>query len=281
MLATDIYKQVIGQQNFHMGAVVSVILLVPAVIAFAVDRMVQKKQVALLSARAVPLEPKPNRRRDMAMLLFCSVVALIILLMIGMAQYAALVKFWPYNLEFTLRSYNYDLANGGGWEAYFNSVRMASYTAIFGTAIVFVGAYLLEKGRGFNLGRSVFHGFAMLPLAVPGMVLGLAYIFFFNNPANPFNFIYGTMTILVVSTIAHFYTVSHLTAVTALKQMDAEFESVAASLKTPFYKTFYKVTVPVCLPATMDIMVYLFMNAMTTVSAVVFIYSTDTQLASV
>lgn len=281
MLATDIYKQVIGQQNFHMGAVVSVILLVPAVIAFAVDRMVQKKQVALLSARAVPLEPKPNRRRDMAMLTFCSVVGLIILLMIGMAQYAALIKFWPYNLEFTLRSYNFDLANGGGWEAYFNSVKMASYTAIFGTAIVFVGAYLLEKGRGFNLGRSMFHGFAMLPLAVPGMVLGLAYIFFFNNPANPFNFIYGTMTILVVSTIAHFYTVSHLTAVTALKQMDAEFESVAASLKTPFYKTFYKVTVPVCLPATMDIMVYLFMNAMTTVSAVVFIYSTDTQLASV
>ena len=154
-------------------------------------------------------------------------------------------------------------------------------TAVFGTVIVFFGAYLLEKGRGFNVGRSVFHGVAMLPLAVPGMVLGLSYIFFFNNPANPFNFIYGTMTILVVSTIAHFYTVSHLTAVTALKQMDAEFESVAASLKTPFYKTFFKVTVPVCLPATMDILIYLFLNAMTTVSAVVFIYSTDTQLASV
>ncbi len=281
MLATDIYKQVIGQQNFQMGAVVSVVLLVPAVIAFAVDRRVQKKQVALLSARAVPLEPKANRRIDMAMLAFCSLVAALILLMIGMAQYAALIKFWPYNLTFTLHNYNFDLANGGGWDAYFNSVKMASYTAIFGTVIVFFGAYLLEKGRGFNVGRSIFHGVAMLPLAVPGMVLGLSYIFFFNSPSNPFNFIYGTMTILVVSTIAHFYTVSHLTAVTALKQMDAEFESVAASLKTPFYKTFFKVTVPVCLPATMDILIYLFLNAMTTVSAVVFIYSTDTQLASV
>src|SRR5690606_32331523 len=215
MLATDIYKQVIGQQNFHMGAVVSVILLVPAVIAFAVDRMVQKKQVALLSARAVPLEPKPNRRRDMAMLLFCSVVALIILLMIGMAQYAALVKFWPYNLEFTLRSYNFDLANGGGWEAYFNSVKMASYTAIFGTVIVFVVAYLLEKGRGFDLGRSVCLGVAMLPLAVPGMVLGLAYPVCFPRPACPCNFILRTMPILVVSTIAHSYSVSHLPAATA------------------------------------------------------------------
>lgn len=281
MLATDIYKQVIGQQNFQMGAVVSVVLLVPAVIAFTVDRLVQRKQVALLSARAVPLEPKPDRRRDMMMFCFCSFVALLIILMIGMAQYAALIKFWPYNLEFTLANYNFDVANGGGWDAYHNSIKMASFTAFFGTIIVFFGAYLLEKGRGFAIGRGVFHGIAMLPLAVPGMVLGLSYIFFFNNPDNPFNFIYGTMTILVVSTIAHFYTVSHLTAVTALKQMDDEFESVAASLKTPFYKTFFKVTVPVCLPASLDIMIYLFLNAMTTVSAVVFIYSSDTQLASV
>ena len=62
MLATDIYKQVIGQQNFQMGAVVSIILLVPAVVAFSVDRIVQRKQVALLSSRAVPYEPKPDRQ---------------------------------------------------------------------------------------------------------------------------------------------------------------------------------------------------------------------------
>ncbi|MEE8393579.1 MAG: putative 2-aminoethylphosphonate ABC transporter permease subunit, partial [Rhodospirillales bacterium] len=74
---------------------------------------------------------------------------------------------------------------------------------------------------------------------------------------------------------------SHLTAITALKQMDPEFESVSASLKAPFYKTLGRVTVPVCLPAIFDISMYLFLNAMTTVSAEVFIYSSDTALASV
>ena len=281
MLATDIYKQVIGQQNFQMGAVVSVILLVPAVVAFTVDRIVQKKQVALLSSRAVPFQPTPSPRRDRVMFAFCSLVALLILAMIGMAQYAALIKFWPYNLELTFGNYDFELANGGGWDSYFNSIRMALYSAAIGTAIIFFGAYLVEKGRGFILGRNAFHAIAMIPLAVPGMVLGLAYIFFFNNPANPFNFIYATMIILVIATITHFYTVSHLTAVTALKQMDAEFESVSASLKTPFHRTFLVVTVPVCLPAILDISIYLFMNAMTTVSAVVFLYSTDTTLASV
>jgi iron(III) transport system permease protein len=86
---------------------------------------------------------------------------------------------------------------------------------------------------------------------------------------------------LVVVSISHFYTVSHLTAVTALKQMDPEFESVSASLKAPFYKTFFQVTVPVCTPAILDVSMYLFLNAMTTVSAVIFLYSSDTTLASV
>jgi len=281
VLATDVYKQVIGQQNFQMGAVVSVVLLVPAIFAFAADRIVQRKQVALLSSRAVPYEPKPDFTRDTIMFCFCGFVALLIIAMLGMAQFAALVTFWPYNLELAFNNYDFDVMDGGGWDAYWNSIRMALYTAVVGTIVIFFGSYLVEKGRGFETGRTLFHMIAMLPLAVPGLVLGLAYIFFFNNPDNPFNFMYGTMSILVVATVTHFYTVSHLTATTALKQMDPEFESVSASLKAPFYKTLFRVTLPVCMPATLDISMYLFLNAMTTVSAVIFLYSSDTTLAAV
>ena len=281
MLATDIYKQVIGQLNFQMGAVVSVVLLAPALLAFVLDRIVQKKQVALLSAKAVPLVPKPDKKRDMFFLGFCSLVAAVIFGMIGMAQYAALVKFWPYDLSLSLNNYNFDVMDGGGWDSFYNSIELGLWSATIGTVIVFFGAYLVQKGRGFERGRGLFQAVAIIPLAVPGMVLGLAYIFFFNNPDNPLNFIYGTMIILVVVTITHFYTVSHLTAVTALQQMDNEFEAVSASLKAPFYKTFTRVTVPVCAPAILDISIYLFMNAMTTVSAVVFLYSSDTSLASI
>ena len=281
MLATDIYKQVIGQLNFQMGAVVSVVLLAPAILAFVLDRIVQKKQVALLSAKAVPLVPQKDAKRDWFFFGFCSLVAAVIIGMIGMAQYAALVEFWPYNLNLTLANYDFDVMDGGGWEAFYNSIELGLYSAFFGTIIIFFGAYLVQKGRGFEAGRNLFQAIAIIPLAVPGMVLGLAYIFFFNAPGNPLHFIYGTMIILVVVTITHFYTVSHLTAVTALQQMDNEFEAVSASLKAPFIKTFTRVTVPVCAPAILDISIYLFMNAMTTVSAVVFLYSSDTTLASV
>ena len=81
--------------------------------------------------------------------------------------------------------------------------------------------------------------------------------------------------------MVHYYSSSHLTAVTALRQIDNEFEAVSASLKVPFYKTFFRVTVPVCLPSILQIARYLFVNGMTTVSAVAFLYSPDTQPASV
>jgi iron(III) transport system permease protein len=53
------------------------------------------------------------------------------------------------------------------------------------------------------------------------------------------------------------------------------------SLRVPFYRTFFRITLPICLPAVLDIMMYLFVNAMTTVSAVVFLYSPQTTLAAI
>ncbi|MBI3453724.1 MAG: putative 2-aminoethylphosphonate ABC transporter permease subunit [Rhodospirillales bacterium] len=281
VLATDIYKQVIGQQNFEMGAVVGMVLLTPAALAFLADRLIQRRQVAQLSARAVPLEPKPKASFDWLMFAFCAVVASLIVGVLAVAAWASLIQFWPYNLSLTLVNYDFARTDSAGWSSYWNSIVMAAWTAVVGTAIIFTGAYLIEKTKGFAVGRGVVQFLAMLPLAVPGLVLGLGYIFFFNHPANPLGFIYATMGILVVNTVAHFYTVSHLTATTALKQLDPEFEAVSASLKVPFYRTFWKVSVPVCLPAIFDISIYMFVNAMTTVSAVIFIYSTDTKLASI
>ena len=280
VLATDIYKEVVGMQNFQMGAVISMVLLIPAMIAFFIDRYSRKKQISLLTSRSVVFKPKKNFKVDMIMLSFCSALALIIILMIGMAQYGAIVKFWPYNLNLTLKHYNFQVA-GLGWDSFYNSVRLAFFAALFGTIIIFVGSYLIEKLRINERSRGLVQFFALMPMAVPGLVLGLAYIFFFNAKDNPLNFIYATMIILVVNTIVHFYTVSHLTAITALKQMDKEFESVSLSLKIPTYKMFWRVTLPVCLPPIFDISIYLFVNAMTTVSGVIFLYSYDTTLAAV
>jgi len=281
VLATDVFKLVIGQQDFSKGAVVAILLLAPAILTFAVDGYVSRRQTAMLTARAVPYSPKPAPKYDAAMTLYCSLIAFLVLAMLGMAIFASFASFWPYNLTPSLRHYALGLVDAEVSVAFVNSLKMAAGTAVFGTALVFCGAYLLEKTKGMDGLRGIVKLLAMLPMAVPGLVLGLGYIFFFNEPKNPLNGLYHTVTLLTLCTIVHFYTTGHLTAVTALKSLDGEFEAVSASLKVPFFKTFWRVTLPICTPALVDIARYFFINAMTTISAVVFLYSPETKVASI
>jgi iron(III) transport system permease protein len=282
VLAVEIYVQVIGLQNFGRGAVVALLLLVPVLFAFVVDWQVQRKQQASLTARAVPYVAKPDWRRDLPLLVFCLIMAIGMLGVLGMAAYTSVVSFWPYNLKLTSNHYIYGLAEAGVLEAYLNSLKLAVLTAAAGTPFIFVTAYLIEKTRGGPAWlRPALQAMAALPMGVPGLVLGIGYILFFNHPDNPLNGLYHTLTIMVVANIVHYYTSCHLTALTALKSIDREFEAVSASLKVPQYITFWRVSLPVCLPAVLDISRYLFINAMTTVSALVFLYSPQTLPASV
>jgi iron(III) transport system permease protein len=281
MLAIEAYKQVVGQQNFQMGAVVGFILLIPAVLAFATDRLIQRRQVALLSARAVPLVPKHNRAADSLATLFCGSFGLMLVGVLAVAVWASFVTYWPYNLTLSLKNYDFNEFDAGGWQPYLNSLLMAAGTSVIGTALIFVGAYFVEKGRGLHGARTLVHLLAMLPMAVPGLVLGLAYVFFFNAPWNPLGMLYTTLFLLSINCVAHFYTVAHITGLTALKQIDPEFESVSQSLKVPFWRAMRRVTAPICLPAILDIAVYLFVNALTTVSAVVFLYGAQTKVAAI
>ena len=281
MLATEIYKQVVGQQNFQIGSVISILLLIPAAFAFVIDRRVRRHQAAALTSKAVPFIPAPSAFRDRIALALCLVIAAIMLAMIIVPGYASFIKFWPYNLDLTLRNYEFHRFAGGGWESYFNSLKLAFLTATIGTTIIFVGAYLSEKSPAPAWLRGAYHMLGVFPLAIPGLVLGLSYVFFLNDPTNPLEVLYGTMSVLVISTIIHYFTVSHLTAVTALRQLDNEFELVSDSLKVSRLRTFFVVTLPLCVPAILDIWIYLFLSGMTTVSAAVFLYSHQTALASI
>ncbi len=281
VLATDVFKLVIGQQDFQRGAVVALLLLTPAALSFGVDHWLQRRQTAMLGARAVALVPKRSPGFDALMLAFCALIAALMLGMFLMAVYASFVKLWPYNLSLSLDHYVVGIVDAELGDALINSLKLAAGSALLGPLLIFLGAYLLEKTRGLAPLRSLVRLLASLPMAVPGLVLGLGYIFFFNAPANPLNFLYQSGALLVLCTVVHFYTTGHMTMVTALKALDPEFEAVSASLKVPFYKTLWRVTLPICLPTLIEVSRYFFVNAMTTVSAVVFLYSPDTKLASV
>lgn len=281
VLAVEAYKQVIGQQNFPQGAVIGLLLLLPAMLSFMLDRKLQRRQQTLVSARAQPLQMVHSWPVRLVALSFCSVVGGALLVLLGTAIAAAFIQLWPYQLQFTLTHFDFDSVDGGGWLAFGNSLKMALGTALLGTCVVFLGAWSSCKLRSIPTGGQLLHAIAMLPMAVPGLVLGLGYIFFFNGDGNPLHGLYGSLSILVLCSVAHFYTTAHMTARTALAQLDPDFEPVAASLKVPLWTTLWRVTLPACLPAVLEIARYFFVSAMTTVSAVIFLYTPDTVLAAV
>ncbi|SFQ13208.1 putative 2-aminoethylphosphonate ABC transporter permease subunit [Salibacterium halotolerans] len=291
VLATDIYKQVIGQQNFSMGATVGIILTIPALIAFVVDQRIQRKQTGI-SAKASPYRAPVNPVRDRFYMLYCILLSAAILTLFSAIFAAAFVNVWPYDFSLTLRHFGFGNVAGDGLQPFYNSIIVSTVTAVMGTVIIFIGAYLIEKTRHLKMVRRLSYFLSILPIALPGLVIGLAFIFFFNQSTfavpftsfdivNPFQWLYGTMTILVLANIVHFYSVSFITATTSLKKQDEAYEAVSETMNVPFYKTFFRVTVPLSLPAVLEMAMYLFVNSMTTISAVVFLYSSDWKLASI
>src|SRR5712671_6041403 len=277
VMATEIYNQVSGQQNFTMGATVSVVVLILTEQAFLVDRVVQRRRYALVTSSSQPLTPRRRPAADWGAFAYCALVAGAIAGMYLAILVYSLVARWPYNFTPTLRHYRFDTVDG--YAPLWNSVYVAALTAVVGTVLTFVGAYVVEKCRA--TGSGLLYLLSVLPVSIPGMVLGLAYIFTFNAAGSVLNVLYGTLAILIVSNVIHYFTVGFLTATTALRQMDGEFENVSASLGVPFYRTFWRVTVPMALPSIVAISMYFFLNAMVTLSAVVFLVAPGTELAAV
>ncbi len=280
VLATDIYKQVAGQFNMNMGAVVGTLLLIPAIVSFAVDRITSRKESGAISSKASALRIKDSTPRDVVFYVICGGVTLCLFIMVAVLFMGAFTKYYPYEMGFTLEHFNFS-ESIGGIQSFINSVVMSLLSAVAGTAFVFIYVYLVERSKSSRVLKVIGRLLSSIPLALPGMVIGLSFIFFFNSPDNPLNFIYGTVAILVLANVVHFYSVPFVTASSALKKHDKDYENVADSMRIPLWKSFTRVIVPLSLPAILEIFLYYFMNSMVTVSAVVFLYSAQFKVASI
>lgn len=281
VLALDIYKAVLGRQDFQLGAAAALFLLAPSIVAVVIERLVARRQAALVSSRSTAFKASSSRARDVGLGLVCGLIAFVIIAVFAVCQWAALVRLWPYDLSLCLDQYQLDRFDGGGWSALFDSVLLGLATAGLGAGAAFAGAYATERSQTFKGLRLLVSTFALAPAAVPGLALGLAYVLFFNDPANPLHAIYGTFAILVAATVVHFYTVAHLTCVSALRSLDSEFEAAGAVLGRSRLTLISRVIAPLSAAALVEVAIYLFVGAMTTVSAVVFLYPPDVKLASV
>ncbi len=275
VLATEIYNQITGLQDFAMASTLSVMLTLPCLAAYAANQIWVggKSYVTLKGGTSTAIRSTPPLAR-WGIFTFAFGVALVILVVYGTIVLGSLFRVWGYDWRLTLS--HYDFKTVGGGEVIWNSLKVSLAAAVVGAALSVVIAYLVERKR--PVGRKALEVASLLPAALPGTVMGVGYLIAFNSPPLVLT---GGLGILVASVLFLNVSVGVLAGIAALKQVDPAIEEAATSLGASSAYTFFRVMLPLMKTAFISALVYIFIRGMVTLSAVIFLVSPGYNLASV
>ena len=276
VLATEIYAQVIGMSNFAAGTTMAVVLIVPCLVAYLVNAawVGTRSYVTVTAGARVPARPIPPALR-WPLFALSGGVGLFIAVIYALIPLGSVVRLWGGDWSLSLRHYAFASSAEGAWPIW-NSVKLAALAGVIGTVVALVTAYVVERKR--PPGRRAIEALSLLPVALPGTVIGLGYILAFNVPPL---LLTGTIWILVTSVVFWKFPVAVLAGINALKQIDPAVEEAAVSLGAGTVRTFTRVVLPLLTSAAFSIFVYFFINGMVTVSAVIFLTYPGFNLGSV
>ena len=262
-LPVYMYREVIGMMNFSGGAVVGVVLLLPAVVAFLMD-LRNSNNAGSASTVTKPYRIEPNKLRDVLVYIFFGVVLLLLCLPIIAFICLSFVKQYPIDMSFSLDTIKKLLLNRI-FLYVVNSMAVALLTALLGTCLSYFSAYITARS-GKSLSNKTIHFVSMLSLAIPGVVLGLSFLLTFKNMP-----LYGTVFILVLVNIVHFFSSPYLLAYNSLSKFNPNLEDVAQTLGITRMRMLFDVYIPCTVSTIVEMYSYYFVNAMITISAVSFL----------
>lgn len=262
-LPVYMYREVIGMMNFSGGAVVGVVLLMPAVAAFLMDlRNSGISASGSTVTKAYRIEK--NRTRDVLVYILFALVLFLLCLPIFAFVFLSFVKQYPIDMSMSLDTAKKLLSSGIGM--YFvNSLAVALLTALLGTCLSYFSAYVTARSQK-ALSNKVLHFISMLSLAIPGIVLGLSFVMTFKGV--PF---YSTIFILVLVNIVHFFSSPYLLAYNSLSKFNPNLEDVAQTLGISRLRVLFSVYIPCTRATIVEMYSYFFVNSMITISAVSFL----------
>ncbi|MFC4297193.1 ABC transporter permease subunit [Castellaniella hirudinis] len=277
VLATEIFSQVSGQQNFGMGSVVGIILLLPALASVYIERVASQKQFGGSSDSRIPLQPVPSRWRDAGLGLITHATALSIWAIIVVVIFASFVKLWPYNMTLTLANFHVNIASG--YQPIWTTLYVSVAAALIGIVLLFLLAYGVRNLQG-RVAKAIYL-MAVLPVGVPGLVLGLSYIFTFNDPMYPLHWLYGSALLIALCNFYHYHTQGFLTMATGMRMVPQALEEAAACLGGKVRHVMGDAILPVIAPTVLAVFFFLFMRSMVTLSAVIFLVTPQLNVAAV
>lgn len=272
MISILLYQTILGSiPKFAQGAVIAFVMLIPALFGFVFLAVIERWNVSHQAAGHHQPEKRPVHDFVISILLFvlCTCILSIFLVMIVVP----FTENYPYKMGFTLKHIVALFKDEILIHVYIQSVFVAVCTALFGTIIAFFSAVINSRTK--LKGRKAINLIAMLTNTVPGMILGLSYLLFFQGSS-----LKGTFLIVILSIIVHYFTTPYLMAKGAMDKLDKSWDITSALLQDNWFETLFKIILPNMKSTIIEIVNYYFINAMVTISGVIFLVSTSTQIVS-
>ena len=267
-LSIEVYNIITGSYDMRKGSVLALLLLLPAVIAYLLNKYwVNKKSFVTVTGKPTQARKLINEPHiKWPLFAFCLIVSVIIILFYGTVIFASFVRTWGVDFSLTLDQYRKALQYG--WDSLKNSMTLGLISAIIGGLLGMVIAYITAKRNYY--GKRFIEVSSVLMFAVPGTVLGISYILGFNSKPLALT---GTGIILVIVFTFRNMPVAIESGTTTLLQIDNSIEEASTILGADTGYSFRRITLPMLKSAFFSGIVYSFTKAITAVSAVIFLVS--------
>lgn len=272
VVATELYSTMMGAvPDFGRGAVVAISMMVPAVGAVALLRWSEK--LNFRSTDIVRPMLMPSAARDGAFLLFYAGLAAVLLCIFAVMFIVPFVENWPYKPNFTIQHFIDILGEDDIGGIYLRSIGVAAASAAIGTFISFAAALIQARSKLPRVCRSAMDGLAMMMSTLPGMVIGVGFLFAFSG-----TILQNTIAILILANLVHFFASPYLMGTAALSRMNAGWETTGLLMGDTWIQTIRRVVLPNARATLIEMFELYFINSMVTISAVVFLCGTSTML---
>ena len=272
VVASVLYAEMLGSiPNFGNGAVVALIMIIPSVVSITVLHILEKYNVRY--NKISPIELKKGVKRDAVFAVLSGAVLVFALSMFVVMFITPFIEEWPYRMNFTLEHVQAVFEDRQLYGVYVNSVIVALITAFVGTLIAYGGALVTARSTVSGKLKKVIDSIALVTNTIPGMVIGLAYLFVFTGTP-----LQNTFPIIIICNIVHYFSTPYLMMKNSLSKMNASWETTAMLMGDSWVKTIARVVTPNALSTLLEVFSYYFVNAMVTVSAVIFIAGARTMV---
>lgn len=272
VIASVLYNQMLGSiPDFNKGAVVAMVMLIPSVVSITVLHYLERYNVRYNKISL--MEIRKGVGRD----IFCGIISLLfsvcVLSVFAVIFLIPFITDWPYNLGFTLDHFKSVFSDAGLLGVYTNSLYVAALSALLGTLVAYGAALITARSTVHPALKNIIEGIALVTNTIPGMVLGLAFLFSFSG-----SILQSTFAILIICNVVHFFSTPYLMMKSSLTKMNASWETTAMLMGDNWVKTIIRVVTPNALSTILEVFSYYFVNAMVTISAVIFIAGARTMV---